>query len=280
MHDSLAMTFSLPQTPFRSRQAADFGLSRYALRRLVANGLVRRVLTDVYVAADIPDSIESRVAAAALVTQPYAVLCDRTAAWMHGIDALAYRELEILPPLEIFVIRDYVPRRRIGVNGGQRDLDPLDVMSLEPGILVTTPLRTALDLGCRLSRPLALATMDQFARQHRVAIADLHAELPRYRRRRGVVQLRQLSQLVDGRAESPGESWVRLAVNDAGLPPPLPQFSLRVGGREYTGSIWHIPIIVCASSTTASCITPHLSRRRPTRLAGRGLVRTAGRSSS
>lgn len=226
------MSLSLPETPFRSHQLAEYGLSRHALRTLVAEGLVRRVLRDVYVAADVPDSIESRVAAAALVTPPYGVICDRTAAWLHGIDALAYRELEILPPLEIFVIRDYVPRRRLGVHSGQRDLDPLDVMRLDPGILVTTPMRTALDLGCRLHRPLALATMDQFARLHLVTIDDMHAEALRYRRRRGVVQLRQLIPLMDGRAESPGESWIRLAVHDAGLPPPVPQFSLRIGGRE------------------------------------------------
>jgi hypothetical protein len=52
------------------------------------------------------------------------------------------------------------------------------------------------------------------------------AELPRYFRRRGVVQLRQLVPLADPRAESPGESWVRISIVDAGLPAPEPQCSV------------------------------------------------------
>jgi hypothetical protein len=87
-------------------------------------------------------------------------------------------------------------------------------------VKVTTPLRTALDLGCRLSRRDGLAALDGFARTCGVTRAELEAELPRYRRRRGVVRLRQVVPLVDGRAESPSESWVRLDIADAGLPKP------------------------------------------------------------
>ena len=47
--------------------------------------------------------------------------------------------------------------------------------------------------------------------------------LPRFRRRRGVVQLRELLELVDARIESARESWTWLEIHDAGLPLPEPQ---------------------------------------------------------
>ena len=42
--------------------------------------------------------------------------------------------------------------------------------------------------------------------------------------------------LVDGRAQSPPESWVRVACVRAGLPTPVPQFVV-VAGREFLGEV-------------------------------------------
>jgi Protein of unknown function (DUF559) len=39
--------------------------------------------------------------------------------------------------------------------------------------------------------------------------------------------LRSLLPLVDVRAESPMETWVRLLLHDSGAPPPTPQFEVR-----------------------------------------------------
>lgn len=99
------------------------------------------------------------------------------------------------------------------------------------GLTVTSPLRTALDLGCRLSRRDALAALDGFMREHGISRAEMVAELARYFRRRGVVQLRQLVPLADPRSESPGESWTRLEILDAGLPAPEPQLWIYEHGR-------------------------------------------------
>ena len=35
-----------------------------------------------------------------LVISAHSVVCDRTAAWIHGIDVYAWHETEILPPIE------------------------------------------------------------------------------------------------------------------------------------------------------------------------------------
>jgi hypothetical protein len=212
----------IPPGPFTVAMAMSTGVPRYRLDEWVANGLVRRVLQGVYQRVDVPDTTLTRARAAFLVIKPFTVLCDRTAAWIHGVDTFDFRELEILPRLESWVLRDRARIRRGGCVGGRRDLSAADIMHVD-GVCVTTPLRTALDLGSRLNRRDALAALDGFMRVHGLTIADFRAELPRFRRRRGVVQLRSLIPLADGRAESPGESWTRLCIIDDGLPAPEPQ---------------------------------------------------------
>lgn len=213
----------LPARPFTWVEGRRMGLSRYHIDNLLTARLVRRVLHNVYVDARLPDTLEQRVAAATLVVTRGGVFCDRTAAWLHGIDVLDYRELEILPPLEVVVLPQHHRVERRGCAGGERDLAPYDI-ELLGGVRVTTPLRTALDLGCLLPRGGALAALDMFMRTKAVTRSTLEASLPRYRGRRGVVQLRELVALADPRSESPGESRVRLAIHDADLPPPEPQW--------------------------------------------------------
>ena len=244
----------LPDSPFTPGEVAELGLTRQGLRDLVAARTVRRVLRNVYVRADVPDSVRTRAQAAARVVTTGAVFVDRTAAWLHGVDVFDYRELEILPPLECVVLRDRSRIERPECVGGERDLTPYDVTRVH-GLRVTTPLRTALDLACVLHRPDGLAALDGFARQHGITRDALEASLPRYRRRRGVVKLRELVAVVDPRAESPRESRTRLAILDDGLPAPQPQFWVQHHGVpvfrldlayprhrvavEYDGEEWH-----------------------------------------
>lgn len=250
----MTSALELPAEPFTWSDARRLGFRRREVDEAVRTGRLRRVVRGVYVAAAAPDSLDLRAMAAGLVLADRGVYVDRTAAWLHGVDVLDYRELEVLPPLECVVLRDRSRIERGECVGGERDLSRGDVTFIN-GVPVTTPLRTALDLGCVLHRPDALAAMDMFARHHGVTRERLHASLPRYRRRRGVVKLRGLVPLVDGRSESPRESRTRLAVHDAGLPAPVPQFwVLHHGARvfrldlaypkhriaiEYDGEEWH-----------------------------------------
>ena len=87
------------------------GISRKALEVAVHNRDVRRVLRGVYVRVDAPDTIESRVAAARLVTSEHSVICDRTAAWIHGIDVFAWHETEVLPADRELRVAPPPPRR-------------------------------------------------------------------------------------------------------------------------------------------------------------------------
>ncbi|CUR60607.1 conserved hypothetical protein [metagenome] len=220
---------SLPLTPFTARQALQAGLSRTRLRAALQDHLIVRLLRGVYLRADVEPTELVRAQAAALVTGPHMVVCDRTAAWIHGVRTFDYWELDVVVPLELYALRRHEPTRRSGCDGGTRDLQPEDWFELG-GVRITTPARTAMDLGCKLSRRRALAAMDALMRGHAFTELELRRMLPRYHRRRGVVQLRQLVPLVDPRAESPSESWTRLEIIDNGLPAPTPQYWVLVDG--------------------------------------------------
>jgi hypothetical protein len=223
------MSIDYPDHPFTTAQAESAGVSRKRLRAAVSSGTVRRVIRGVYVRADIEDTPSLRAACAVLVVAAGSVVRDRTAAWIHGVDAFTHAEHEVLAPVESCVPRFRAPTSRGGVDGGTRDLGPQDVMTVH-GVKVTTPLRTALDLGCNLRRREALAVLDQFMRLHGITREQLAREAVRFFRRRGVVQLRQMIALADPLAESPRESWTRLAILDAGLPAPVLQHWIHVEG--------------------------------------------------
>ena len=211
--------------------ARDAGIGRRALRGLLEGQVVRRVLRGVYVRQTTPDSLALRAEAACLVVSPATVLCDRTAAWLHGIDVFWSAEHDYPSRLETFVLRGSSRVTRIDAYGGQRDLDPADVMEIG-GTRVTTPLRTALDLGCALPRRDAIAALDSFMHVYGITKEQLKREVPRYFRRRGVRQLRSLIELADSASESPGESWTRLEIIDANLPVPQVQWWITRNGRR------------------------------------------------
>jgi hypothetical protein len=206
---------------FTAGQAADWGVSRQTLRTMVEHGLVRRMLTGVYVAAQATETIHLRAHALSLVVPDVAVVTDRTAAWLHGVDLLPRSSRTAPPPVNVFHTSD-TRVRRPGVAAGRRGLLSSDITVVH-GVRVTTALRTALDLGRLLWRYDALAAIDGFLRigvPHELLISEIN----RFRGYRGVRQLRALAPLGDGRAESAGESALRLNWYDAGLSRPELQF--------------------------------------------------------
>jgi len=183
----------------------------------------------VFVASSVPDSPQLRLEALTLLVGGRVIACDRSAAWVHGVDVHTWAEHDVLPPVEVCVIRGNDPTELRGVRSHSRDLAPGDIVQLG-SLMVTSPLRTALDLGCHLRRHDALAALDRFRAGFDLSAGQLQAQVPRFRRRRGVVQLRSLIPLSDPRAESVRESWTRLALLDAGLPGPELQWWVYVDG--------------------------------------------------
>lgn len=91
------------------------------------------------------------------------------------------------------------------------------------GISVTSPARTAFDLGRRRGFETAVIRIDALARATGVAVADVQPLMDTHRGARGMKQLRRVLPLVDAGAESPQETRTRLVLIAGGLPRPQTQ---------------------------------------------------------
>jgi hypothetical protein len=115
---------------------------------------------------------------------------------------------------------------------------------------LTTPLRTALDLGRLLAPDVAIGAMDALLRGGSFTHTELVAELPRFSGHRGSGQLRVLAAQVDARSTGLAESMLRLHWHAAHLPtavpgmlvpagPRLVRLSLGVGSRQFGAVLAH-----------------------------------------
>ncbi len=172
-----------------------------------------------------------------------------SAAWAHGSE-IAWQT----DPVHVNVDSPHALDHREGLRVHQSHLLDSEVVLTKFG-RATTVRRTALDLACTGSRATALSRLDALDRARPLDLGILAADAHAVRGRRGIRQARELLPLVDGRAESPRESMLRLAVHDAGLPRPTPQLEVcGAGGRfvarldlgwerervglEYDGTTW------------------------------------------
>ncbi len=248
---------SLPlDRPFTSAEAQRAGVDKRALAKLVEAALIRRVLRGVYAAAQLPESHGLRTQALSLVTPPGSVVTDWSACWLWtGVHRPnAHRERT---PVSVFRWSGAGRLRNPLVASGERLFVPDDVAPLTDRLWVTTPLRTAWDLG-RFAPPIvALGGVDALLRHGAFPKAELIAGVERFRRQRGVVQLRWVVPMGDRRSESCGESGLRFHwLQCPDLPPPELQipvlrddgselYRIDLGvrelsfGAEYDGERWH-----------------------------------------
>ncbi len=94
------------------------------------------------------------------------------------------------------------------------------------GIRVTTPARTAFDLGRRKGLTKAVIRLDALMHATEVKPADVELLTERHRGVRGLVQLRRVLLMTDGGAESPYETRTRLVLVGGGLPRPQTQIEV------------------------------------------------------
>lgn len=221
---------SIPQRPFTVREARSWGVSKSDLAHLLQTHQIRRELHGVYTPNEVEDSLLIRAQAVGLAAPDHVVICDRTAAWIYGVDRYEHSQRKSPPPVDAVSIDGNNRLRRRGMYGARRTLSPEDVTEIE-GIRCTTPVRTAADLACLHGRLDAMATLDMFLRVGGVDAAELAAILPRFAGRRGVVQLRELAPLAIAEAESQPESWVRMLILDDGMPAPEAQYWVLDGER-------------------------------------------------
>jgi hypothetical protein len=115
-------------------------------------------------------------------------------------------------------------------------LAPDEVQSIG-SIPMTTPARTAFDLGRRYGRTLAVIRIDALMQATHLKPIDITVLIDRHRGARGIVQVREAVELSDAGAESPQESRTRLVLTDAGLRPRKTQIDVFNRYAEHVGRI-------------------------------------------
>jgi very-short-patch-repair endonuclease len=203
--------------PFFGSEALATGvLNRHQLRTRF-----QAVLPDVYLERGREPSLQDRIAAAWLWSHGEAVIAGLSAAAVHGARWIAGDA-----PVELFYAN---PRPPNGVVTRRALLRSEEVQVVD-GWRVTTAARTAFDLGHRGSLTAAVAQLDALARATKLGIDDVLAVAARHPGTRGLRQLEAALDLVDRGAESPQETYLRLALVRAGLPRPQTQVPVYADG--------------------------------------------------
>ena len=174
----------------------------------------RAVYRNVYLPKSAPQTALTRARAAWLWSEGRATLVGLSAAAVLGA-----KWIDSELPAELCRADRHGPD---GIRVHTYALKP-DEVCLIDGMRVSTPERTAFDIGPTLPLDRAVIHLDALANATDLKTADVLALADRNSGARGVRRLRSVLQLVDGGAESPQETRVRLLLLRAGLPKPETQ---------------------------------------------------------
>lgn len=195
----------------------------------LANGTITRgqlrwnyrpIFPGVYLAKPVQMSLRTNTVGAWLWSGRRGVIAGRAAAALHTA-----KWVDDFAPIELIWTNNHYPPGTIVRDERIADDEVVRVR----GMLVTTPARTAFDLGRHLPRGLAIAHLDALARATGITAADVAPLTLRHRGARGVRQCQTALSLMDRGSESPKESWLRLVLIDAGLPQPVTQIRVTDG---------------------------------------------------
>lgn len=200
--------------PFLGSEALAVGaLTPYELRSRYV-----RLHKDVYLSGDVELTAVLRAKACWLRSRRRGILAGLSASALYGAKWID-------PTLPASII-DCNRRPAAGVRVWQESIEPDEITVIE-GMRVTAPARTALDLARRYPRRAAVAAIDALAQVVELKPADIDLIAQRYAGRRGIKAARAVITLIDGGAQSPKETWLRLLLTDAGFPRPQTQIAVR-----------------------------------------------------
>lgn len=202
-----------PRLPFLGTEAIAAGV----LTKHTLLNRHKRIFRNVYLARDVELAADTRAMAAWLWSERQATIGGLSAAALHGS-----KWIDADLPAELFRLNG---KKADGIVIHRDELAAEEVMSVR-GIGVTTPARTAFDLGRRGPRTAAVIRVDALANATGLTASRVHTLIERHPGVRGVVQLREVLALMDPGAESPQETRTRLALVDAGLPAPRTQIGV------------------------------------------------------
>lgn len=200
--------------------------------RQLKSGLYRRLLQNVYADPALVADHELFARAAALVMPGDAVLGGRSAACWFGAPFASAQDpvLVLVPPTSPW-------RGPRGVRVHRTPIADHDTVWVDDGGLrVSTAVRTAWDVAALETVPNAVAILDGMVRADQLDLECCRRLAGGARGRWRRSRVAKVLPLVDGRSQSPPESWVRVACVRAGLPASVPQFPVLVSG-EFLGRV-------------------------------------------
>jgi hypothetical protein len=200
--------------PIRGSEAVAAG----AVFKSALRSRYRRIFPDVYVNREADLTPVTLAKAGWLWSGRTGVVAGRSAAAMHGAAWISTDQ-----PVDVLHSNRSTP---VGITA-RGDRTAADEICVIDGVSVTTPARTALDVGCWYPVGQALQILDALAAETHFDPAEPVALAERYPGRRGIRNARRALSLVDAGAQSPRESWLRLLLIDGGLPRPQTQIPVR-----------------------------------------------------
>lgn len=200
--------------PFLGTEA----LARGCVTRRTLRSRYWPVYRNVYVPTGHELTAVSRGVAAWLWSGRQAPLAGLSAAALHGA-----RWIDPELPAELYRQNGKPPLDGIVIH--RDNLRDEEVCAMR-GIAVTTPARTAFDLGRRKGLTGALIRVDALANATGLEVSDVGSLIQRHPGVRGLVQLRRILLLMDAGAESPQETRTRLLLVRSGLPKPETQIRI------------------------------------------------------
>jgi hypothetical protein len=196
--------------PFRAAEALDArALTFRELRRFHA-----AIYPGVWAPRGVDLTAVDRARAAWLWSGRSAVLAGLSAAAIHGA-----KWIEPDAPAQL-VHTNRRPPRLIDVHTDRLSDGESQLIN---GLPVTTPARTAFDLGRRSNRLAGVQRIDALMNATNLKVSEIEAVIPVHRGVRGLRRLRRSLELVDGGAESPQETRLRLILMDDEIPKPETQ---------------------------------------------------------
>ena len=247
------------------------GLSPRQIDGRLARGAWVRLRPGVYRVEGSPRGWLQHVTATMLWAGKGAVLSHQTAAALWGLARFGEAEpihvtvgCFLPPPPTVVTHQSRLSSNEVGVRRGLR---------------VTSLLRTVLDLAATESERDVEAALDSALARKLTTPEDLRRFVDRHGGERGVVVLRRLLERFeggDGPSESELESRVLELVDDAGLPRPIRQQSVKLAGRtrrldfRFAGS--NVVIEADGFAWHANPVSFEKDRQRANALAARGFV--------
>jgi hypothetical protein len=224
-----SVTRHLRFAPFRRRDAVSAGLITPAELK---GPRWQRLYHGVYIerAAFTPDHHRMWCAAAQLVMPTRAAIGGRSAAYLWGVDLLYATE-----PVSIIVPGQRTTRDQAMLRVVRGVLPCADVESFT-GLTVTTPARTAFDLGRGRDRIQASIAVDAMLHRRVVTLPELHRVADAHPGWRGVMTFREVLRIAEPGAASPMETRLRLIIVDGGLPRPIAQYRIS-DARSFVGQV-------------------------------------------